>query len=167
MRRPRPRRPHEKGTPLRSHALRRRRASPAFTQMHGMAQDGGKPPLMVAPVRTQLPSARTAPMEKRHRRAVQGQPSVHGDKVQPRLFFQADVMYSYWFDNTALGLSIAKEHIDELEDIPIVCRAHGFDVFEEERGIYFPSRGYVFSHIERVHKGVEQKRSRLSALPLS
>lgn len=79
-------------------------------------------------------------------------------------FSQADVMYSYWFDNTALGLSIAKEHIDELEDIPIVCRAHGFDVFEEERGIYFPSRGYVFSHIEKVlavsKKGADYLRSR-------
>lgn len=85
-------------------------------------------------------------------------------KSKRDFFSQADVMYSYWFDNTALGLSIAKEHIDELEDIPIVCRAHGFDVFEEERGIYFPSRGYVFSHIEKVlavsKKGADYLRAR-------
>ncbi|MDD4820072.1 MAG: glycosyltransferase [Flavobacteriales bacterium] len=66
------------------------------------------------------------------------------------LYTEADVLYSYWADNTILGLVFAQQKIKALHNIPIVCRAHGFDVFEEERGVFFPAREYAFSHIEKI-----------------
>ena len=41
-------------------------------------------------------------------------------------------LYSYWFDHTATGLALAKQ---ELPNIKLVSRAHGYDIYEE---YYYP-----------------------------
>ena len=42
------------------------------------------------------------------------------------------LLYSYWFDETTMGLLLAKRSRPELQ---LVSRAHGFDVYEE---LYYP-----------------------------
>ena len=80
------------------------------------------------------------------------------------IYSQADVLYSYWSDSTILGLVFAQQKLKQLKNAPIVCRAHGFDVFEQERGIYFPARDYAFSHVEKIltvsAKGADYLRQR-------
>ncbi len=67
-----------------------------------------------------------------------------------RLFFEkADIFYAYWLDNTATGLSFVKSSLKGF-DKPLVCRAHGYDVFEEERGVFFPARESAFKYINHI-----------------
>lgn len=42
------------------------------------------------------------------------------------------LLYSYWFDDIALGLGLTKQQCPQLR---LVSRAHGFDIYEEK---YFP-----------------------------
>ena len=65
-------------------------------------------------------------------------------------FARADVFYSYWLDNTATGLCLAKKTIPALARTPIVSRAHGYDVFEQTRGIFFPERPFALEHLTQV-----------------
>lgn len=62
----------------------------------------------------------------------------------------ARVLYAYWLDNTATGLAMAKDTIRAFRNIPLVCRAHGYDVFEEQRGVFFPARDFALGRIDRV-----------------
>lgn len=71
-------------------------------------------------------------------------------KAHRAFFSQADVFYSYWLDNTATGLALAKTRLKHFGSKPLVCRAHGYDVFEEERGIFFPARLFALEHIDRI-----------------
>lgn len=67
-----------------------------------------------------------------------------------RPFFEkADIFYAYWLDNTAAGLSFVKSSLKGF-DKPLVCRAHGYDVFEEERGVFFPARESAFKYIDHI-----------------
>ncbi len=71
-------------------------------------------------------------------------------KSSEELFSRADVFYSYWLDNTATGIALAKGRLKTLRDKPLVCRAHGYDVFEQTRGIFFPARPQALERIDRV-----------------
>jgi len=42
------------------------------------------------------------------------------------------ILYSYWFDDIAMGLGLTKEKFPQVK---IVSRAHGYDIYEE---LYFP-----------------------------
>ena len=59
-------------------------------------------------------------------------------------------LYSYCADNTATGIALAKGRLKTLRDKPLVCRAHGYDVFEQARGIFFPARPQALERIDRV-----------------
>lgn len=68
-----------------------------------------------------------------------------------RPFFEkADLFYAYWLDNTATGLSFVKSSLKGFENIPLICRAHGYDVFEQQRGVFFPAREQAFAYIDRI-----------------
>ena len=68
-----------------------------------------------------------------------------------RPFFEkADIFYAYWLDNTATGLSFVKSSLKGFENIPLICRAHGYDVFEQLRGVFFPARKQAFTYIDRI-----------------
>ena len=85
-------------------------------------------------------------------------------KAHRRLFRPCDVLYAYWLDNTATGLAMVKDKLAEFRNTPLVCRAHGYDVFEEQRGIFFPARDFALQHIDRVfavsHVGTDYLRKR-------
>ena len=79
-------------------------------------------------------------------------------------FSQADVMYSYWFDNTALGLAISQRTHRRTGGHTYSMPRTRFRRIRRRTGHIFPSRGYVFSHIEKVlavsKKGADYLRSR-------
>lgn len=65
-------------------------------------------------------------------------------------FVEDAVFYSYWFNHTPLGFCMAKESCKYFEKNTIYTRAHGFDVYEENVGTYFPYRNKVFTMIDKV-----------------
>ncbi len=66
-------------------------------------------------------------------------------------FFDRDgIFYSYWFNHTPLGLYRAKCKHNQLKDIPIYTRAHGFDVYERRVGIYIPYRERTLTGLKSV-----------------
>lgn len=78
-------------------------------------------------------------------------------------FFEQDsILYSYWCNHTPLGLSWAKLNDNHYKDCRIYSRAHGFDVYEEEVGVYIPYRDFVLKNIDKVfvvsEKGAEFMR---------
>lgn len=62
----------------------------------------------------------------------------------------ARVLYAYWLDNTATGLAMAKSSLPPFRDTVLVSRAHGYDVFEQQRGVFFPARDFTLEHIDRI-----------------
>ena len=65
-------------------------------------------------------------------------------------FKEGAIFYSYWFNHTPLGFCMAKEMCRNFEKSKIYTRAHGFDVYEDSVGTYFPFRNKVLSMIDRV-----------------
>lgn len=65
-------------------------------------------------------------------------------------FKEGAIFYSYWFNHTPLGFCMAKESCRNFEKSTIYTRAHGFDVYEDRVGTYFPYRNKVLSLIDRV-----------------
>ncbi|WP_270542612.1 glycosyltransferase [Butyricimonas paravirosa] len=60
------------------------------------------------------------------------------------------IFYSYWFNHTPLGLWWAKNADIKYKNYPIYTRAHGFDVYERNVGIYFPYREETLRNITTV-----------------
>ncbi len=71
-------------------------------------------------------------------------------KKNHHLYSDADLLYSYWCDNTLIGLALATDEIESLADTPVICRAHGFDIYGSERGLFFPAREYALSHTDNI-----------------
>ncbi len=71
-------------------------------------------------------------------------------KKNRHLYRDADLLYSYWCDNTLIGLALATDEIETLAETPVICRAHGFDVYGRERGLFFPAREYALSRVDNV-----------------
>ena len=56
--------------------------------------------------------------------------------------------YSYWCDDVALGLALAKE---EQSDLVCVSRIHGWDVyFESSEYGYLPFRYYIARNLNKI-----------------
>lgn len=61
------------------------------------------------------------------------------------------VLYSYWFDTWALSLCILK-YSHQLNDVKIISRAHGFDVYKEQaRKGYHPFKNFMFRELTCVY----------------
>lgn len=67
------------------------------------------------------------------------------------IFNEKGVLYSYWFNHTPLGLVLAKKTDLYFSDFSIITRAHGYDVYEKQVGIYFPYREYTLKNINAVY----------------
>ena len=58
------------------------------------------------------------------------------------------VFYTYWFDDSAMGIGLAKKILPE---ICVVTRAHGYDLYEERYDFaYWPCRSTALSLMDRV-----------------
>lgn len=59
------------------------------------------------------------------------------------------LFYTYWFDQAAGGISLAKMQFPELK---LVSRAHGYDVYEEQYSNppFWPCRHSILKFIERI-----------------
>lgn len=60
------------------------------------------------------------------------------------------ILYSYWFSYTALGIALAKENNETIQNSVLVSRGHGYDVFSDPRDIYIPHREYTLSKIDAL-----------------
>jgi glycosyltransferase involved in cell wall biosynthesis len=59
------------------------------------------------------------------------------------------VLYSYWLDEAALGLALAKQRNPEFA---AVSRAHGWDVFEERhKPAYLPFRPWISERLDTIY----------------
>lgn len=65
-------------------------------------------------------------------------------------FDRDGIFYSYWFNHTPLGLYRVKCKHDQLKNISIYTRAHGFDVYERRVGIYIPYREWTLNGLKSV-----------------
>jgi len=58
------------------------------------------------------------------------------------------VFYTFWFDNAAMGIGLAKT---SLPDIRVASRAHGYDLYEERYDFaYWPRRSAALALMDRV-----------------
>lgn len=80
-------------------------------------------------------------------------------KTHKNLFEKESIFYSYWCNHTPLGLVWARLHDQYYKDCRIYSRAHGFDVYEQQVGIYIPYRNFMLENIDKVFvvskKGVD------------
>lgn len=65
------------------------------------------------------------------------------------LFMGENIIYSYWFTHTPLGAILAKKSNPDLS-YKIITRAHGFDVYEKDIGVYFPYRQLSMRYIDKI-----------------
>lgn len=110
--------------------------------------------LMLSPLLWKLPFVEDSP--KSFREYIQALKYMYGAflvySVMKNNFisFKEDtVFYSYWFNHTPLGLAIYKMKHPEFTNV-IISRAHGFDVYEREVGVYIPYRSLTLSYIDNV-----------------
>lgn len=74
--------------------------------------------------------------------------AIHNVMIQNKLKFRVTILYSYWFDEKALGVALVKEKIP---GIKAVSRAHGWDVFEERHHPPFlPFRPWLLKTLDKV-----------------
>ena len=58
------------------------------------------------------------------------------------------MLYSYWFDDTTMGLSLVKQ---ENPHIQLVSRAHGYDIYEEQYfPYYWPLRREILASLDKL-----------------
>jgi len=58
------------------------------------------------------------------------------------------IFYTFWFDDSSMGIGLAKNN---LPDVRVVSRAHGYDLYEERyRFAYWPRRSAALSLIDRL-----------------
>ena len=58
------------------------------------------------------------------------------------------VFYTYWFDDSAMGIGLAKKNLPEIR---VITRAHGYDLYEERYDFaYWPCRSTALSLMDRV-----------------
>lgn len=57
------------------------------------------------------------------------------------------VFYTFWFDDSSMGIGLAKNN---LPDVRVVSRAHGYDLYEERyKFAYWPRRSAALSLMDR------------------
>ncbi len=58
------------------------------------------------------------------------------------------IFYTFWFDDSSMGIGLAKNN---LSDIRVVSRAHGYDLYEERyKFAYWPRRSAALSLMDRL-----------------
>ncbi|RPH30286.1 MAG: glycosyltransferase [Bacteroidales bacterium] len=60
-----------------------------------------------------------------------------------------DIFYSYWFSFAPLGFALAKNY-NWFKTNRCFTRAHGFDVYLADRGVYVPLREFTLNRLEKV-----------------
>lgn len=69
--------------------------------------------------------------------------------VKKNLDLSKSVFYTYWFQNTTVGLFLLAKNNP---DIKFITRAHGIDLFEERNSFnYFPFRKQTFKKVNSVY----------------
>ena len=59
------------------------------------------------------------------------------------------IFYTYWLDETTMGLCLAKKKFPEMK---IISRAHGFDIYNERSTYgYIPFRPEIFENLNKVY----------------
>jgi colanic acid/amylovoran biosynthesis glycosyltransferase len=69
------------------------------------------------------------------------------------LFPEGSVLYSFWFNYTALGFALAFESSEHYRTCKFYSRAHRYDLYAEEEGIFIPYREKTLSCLENVFSG--------------
>ena len=69
------------------------------------------------------------------------------------LFPQNSIFYSFWFNYTVLGFALAKEDTDYFKSCKFYTRAHRYDLYGEEQGIFIPYREKMLMAIDKVFSG--------------
>ena len=64
-------------------------------------------------------------------------------------FKKNGIFYSYWFNHTPLGLAWAMQD-DYFKNYKLYTRAHGFDVYEREVGVFIPYREEALKRLKKV-----------------
>jgi colanic acid/amylovoran biosynthesis glycosyltransferase len=67
------------------------------------------------------------------------------------IYLNNTIFYSYWFNHTSLGAVLAKLQKPFSLNFKIITRGHGFDVFEDKVGMYFPYRELTLRNIDHVY----------------
>lgn len=74
--------------------------------------------------------------------------------ITNRKYFQKNsVFYSFWFNYTVLGFALAQEAGDYFKTCKFYSRAHRYDLYGEDQGIFIPYREKMFSSIHKVFPG--------------
>lgn len=70
--------------------------------------------------------------------------------IREILLKDGDILYSYWFNHVPLGLVEGVKRFHKNKNIKIVSRAHGYDVYDKERNMYFPYREETFEALDKL-----------------
>jgi glycosyltransferase involved in cell wall biosynthesis len=70
-----------------------------------------------------------------------------------KYFPEGSIFYSFWFNYTVLGFALAQESSDHFKSCKFYSRAHRYDLYGEEQGIFIPYREKMFSCVSKVFSG--------------
>jgi colanic acid/amylovoran biosynthesis glycosyltransferase len=70
-----------------------------------------------------------------------------------QLFPENSILYSFWFNYTVLGFALAREKSSHYKSCKFYSRAHRYDLYGEEEGIFIPYREKMFSAVIKVYPG--------------
>lgn len=74
--------------------------------------------------------------------------------ITKRKYFQeGSIFYSFWFNYTVLGFALAQEASDHFKSCKFYSRAHRYDLYGEDQGIFIPYREKMFSSVCKVFPG--------------
>ena len=68
-------------------------------------------------------------------------------------FPEGSILYSFWLNYTVLGFSLAKEKNSHFKTCKFYSRAHRYDLYAEEVGIFMPYREKMLECLEKVFSG--------------
>ena len=70
-----------------------------------------------------------------------------------RSFPQDSIFYSFWFNYTVLGFALAKENDSRFNSFKFYSRAHRYDLYAEEVGVFIPYREKMLTVVNKVFSG--------------
>jgi len=74
--------------------------------------------------------------------------------VAKRKYFpEGSIFYSFWFNYTVLGFALAQRKGDYFKSCKFYSRAHRYDLYGEDQGIFIPYREKMFSSVLKVFSG--------------
>ncbi|HRC89953.1 MAG TPA: glycosyltransferase [Bacteroidales bacterium] len=66
------------------------------------------------------------------------------------MFPSGSILYSFWFNYTVLGFALAKNNCDHFKTCKFYSRAHRYDLYAENRGIFIPFREKMLNCLDRL-----------------